>query len=67
MSLPVSAKQVECVSRRDATLSKVLKYTLKGWPGQIPVDLRPYYQRKTELTIEVLWGIRVVILESSKA
>ena len=71
MSLPVSAKQVKRVSRYDATLSKVLEYyTQKGWPDQIPVDLRPYYQQKTELTIEggiPLWGIWVVFRKSSEA
>ena len=64
MSLPVSSQKVARTSRRDAVISKVLRYTRNGWPEEIPDTLKPYYQRRSELTTEgdtLLWGTRVVI------
>ena len=31
---------------------RVLHYTREGWPGQIPEDLRPYWEHRDELSIE---------------
>ena len=51
----------------DVTLSKVRKFILEGWPNSIrkeQVNLKPYFERKDELTVErgcILWGIRVVV------
>ena len=36
----------------------------KGWPARISESLKPFHNRKMELTLEggrVLWGIRVVV------
>ena len=51
-------------SARDSVLSKVLRYLEMGWPDTIDDDLRPYHNRRNELSLEqgcVLWGNRVVI------
>ena len=56
--------------RKDSILSKVLRYTRRGWPTPVPEALKSYYSRKTEITIEdncLLWGIRVIIPNSLQA
>ena len=63
-SLPVTCDTIQRATRRDPILSKVLQYTKKGWPSQVPDVLKPYYNRRLELTVEgecLLWGIRVVV------
>ena len=45
-------------------LTKVMRYTKYGWPSTVHHQLKPFFNRKTELTIEgkyLMWGIRVVI------
>ena len=38
---------------RDPILSKVLNFVHRGWPDKCPSEeLRQYYRRKEELTIE---------------
>ena len=47
-------------------LSRVLRYTLEGWPPTVPVELQPYARRQNELTTEagcLLWGIKVIVPE----
>ena len=63
-SLPVTGKQLANSTQTDDILSKVHKYITKGWPQQVDSVLKPYFEKKDELTVEggcVLWGIRVVI------
>ena len=49
--------------------SKVLQYTIQGWPNSpkyLPEALKPYYNRKDQLTAEqgyILWDFRLVIPE----
>lgn len=65
-SLPVTATQLATATRKDSTLSKVLRYTLKGWPSEVPPDVSPFFSRRDELTVEngcILWGSRVLIPE----
>ena len=48
----------------DAILSKVRQYTRKGLPDTVRESLKPYWNRRTEFTVEgscVLWGIRVIV------
>ena len=63
--LPVNAKIIAEATRKDPTLSRVLGYTLHGWPRVNPHEqLKPYHLRRTELSTEdgcVLWGSRVII------
>jgi transposase InsO family protein len=54
---------------KDALLSRVIFYTQKGWPAEkekVPVDVRPYYERRNELSFErkiLLCQNRIVIPE----
>ena len=63
-ALPVSAVELQTMTRTDPLLSKVLQYTKKGWPTSVSDSLKPYFNRREELSLEndcVLWGIRVVV------
>ena len=63
-TLPVTAKQIQQATRTDLCLSKVLQYTRYGWPHDVPQCMKPYQNRKNELTVEGdcgLWGMRVII------
>ena len=65
-SLPVTANEVTKATREDPTLSKVLWYQKHGWPTAIAEELKPYYSKRHEFTIEqdiLLKGIRVVVPE----
>ena len=66
-NLPITAMSLKGATQNDPILAKVLHFTLSGWPvkgcEECP-DLKPYYDRRHELTIEqscIMWGIRVVI------
>ena len=65
-SSPTTSSQIRVWTDRDPTLSKVKTWILTGWPDTPPDDeeLRPYYNRKSELSTEegcILWGARVVV------
>ena len=65
-SLPITAQQIDRLTKSDPCLSKVLQYTRQGWPSTVPEQLKPYKQRANEITIEgncLPWGIRVLIPE----
>ena len=65
-ALPVTSLQVAAATKKDTQLSLVLRYTQSGWPAEVPEVLLPYWNCKSEITIEqdcLLWGIRVVILQ----
>ena len=63
--LPISSKEIREATQKDPTLSKVLDYTLNGWPDRSSDDnMKPYYYRRLELSVEngcILWGSRVII------
>ena len=62
--LPIDAKRIEKEIRVDPVLSKVFDYLKNGWPDQVSEELKPYFNRSHELSIErnlILWGYRVVI------
>ena len=64
---PVTATKIAQETRKDAVLSKVLYYTLHGWPNVCPApNLSPFFVRRLELTCEsgcILWGMRVIVPE----
>ena len=63
-ALPVTLVRLKCTTSRDPILSKVLRYTKYGWPDRVDKTLKPYWNRRTELTLEVdciMWGIPVVV------
>ena len=63
-SLPVTSHRIRQCTRQDTVLSKVLDYTLKGRPSQVPKELQLYRTKLAELSVEegcLLWGRRMVI------
>ena len=65
--LPLGAKQLKQATDSDPVLSKVLRFTQQGWPKEIDSELRPYYRRRNELSVEggcLLCGMRVVVPSS---
>ena len=66
-ALPLTFKDIKIATKRDATLRKVLELVRTGWTKEVPDDVKPYIQRKAELSVEngcLLWGTRVVIPKS---
>jgi hypothetical protein len=50
--------------KKDPVLSKVLRYTMCGWPSVVDPDLAPFKSRRMEISIEqgcLLWGTRVIV------
>ena len=69
-SIPVTTAQIRRATFTDVLLSKVLKYTKRGWPTEIKDAIRPYWNRRDKLTIEddcLLWGGRVVVPQKLRA
>ena len=63
-TVSVSVTELCKATRSDPALSKVYQCLQRGWPMQINSMLRPYWTRRTELSIEegcIMWGARVVI------
>ena len=63
-ALPATAAKVGSCSRHDPQVSRVMHFTRCGWPSSVPADLKPFYSRREELTVEggcLLWGVRVVV------
>ncbi|XP_061774106.1 uncharacterized protein K02A2.6-like [Nerophis ophidion] len=61
---PLSEKQISKATRKDTELSKLHRYIMEGWPKEIPDELRVYYRKRDELSVEqgcVLWGTRVIV------
>ena len=60
-AFPVTSIQL---TSYDPILSKVLQYTKQGWPDKVDEPLKPYWNRRAELTLEddcIMWGIRIVV------
>ncbi|UYV65508.1 K02A2.6-like [Cordylochernes scorpioides] len=62
--LPITAEEIATETEKDEVLSLAKFYTQQGWPEKVADHLRPYFQRKIELTVDeecLVWGMRVVI------
>ena len=62
--LPVTAKQLAAATCTDPVLGRVLRYTRAGWPQEVKEELKPFSNRRKELSVEegcILWGMRVVV------
>ncbi|XP_072145012.1 uncharacterized protein [Dermacentor andersoni] len=63
----LGAREVEHLTNRDTSLLQVKKWISQGWPSYLPQGhehLRPYFNRRTELTVShnlVYWGHRIVL------
>ena len=63
-NLPITAEAIAEWTMKDSVLARVYKYTQRGWPMEIAAELRPYYNRRTELsTLKgcLLLGSRVIV------
>ena len=61
---PVTASEIKCWVDEDPILSRVRNYVMEGWQDTEDEEMRPFKQRKTELSVQagcILWGTRVVI------
>ena len=68
--LPISFQKLQTTTRVDSILSKVVKYTQRGWPDNVPSTLKPFHDKREELSVEagcLLWGMRVVVPAVSRA
>ena len=49
----MSAADIAAETKKDPTLARVLQFTQNGWPSYVDEEnLKPYFQRKEELTVE---------------
>ena len=64
----VTARQIRQWTIRDSVLSNVQRLVQFGWETTSDVSLKPFQQRKEELSIQgrcVLWGGRVIVPPAS--
>ncbi|XP_036340257.1 uncharacterized protein K02A2.6-like [Rhagoletis pomonella] len=63
--MPVNLKKVQETVKSDALLQKVIEYVNSEWPRKCEEpELRPYFDRSLELSIDkecLFWGYRLVI------
>ena len=63
-ALPVTSKQIALATSRDPTLSKVTRFVQSEWPNDVDRELKPYFNRRYEITMEkgcLMWEMRVII------
>jgi len=49
---PITATQIVAWTRRDPLMARVLRYVLQGWPNQQDDDLKLYWSKRMELSVE---------------
>ena len=63
-TLPITSDEIKAETLNDHVLKRVLEFLQNGkWPDKITDDIKPYYNKRNELSIEgiILWGLRVII------
>ena len=63
-ALPIQASHIAIATRTDRLLSKVLQLVRNGWHATQDEHLKPFQQRKQEITVEgdcLIWGTRVIV------
>ena len=63
-ALFIMAAKVGSCSRHDLQMSWVMHFTCCSWASHVPLDLKPFYSWREELTVEgdcLLWGVHVVV------
>ena len=61
---PITSTQIANWTKKDPVLAKVSQYIQLGWSSQVDNALKPYWNRRFELSTHagcVLWGVRVVV------
>lgn len=62
--IPLNFSDIKRETQKDQELNKIYGYVLYGWPNEVEEELRSYFLRRSELTIEhgiLMWGYRVVV------
>ena len=60
----VDPKQLHLETSNDPVLSKLLIYTKEGWRQDVDAQLRLFFRRKLELTVEsgcLMWGMKIIV------
>ena len=64
-TLPITSDEIKAETLNDHVLKRVLEFLQNGkWPDKITDDIKPYYNKGNELSIEegiILWGLMVII------
>ncbi|KAI0983192.1 hypothetical protein GJ496_001557 [Pomphorhynchus laevis] len=63
-SVGITFKQLYNSSLRDSEILQIKRYIRNGWPNQIDQEIRPYSNRRSELSVEddtLLWLQRIVL------
>ena len=60
-ALPITVRHLRAATHSDILLSKVYRYTKRGWPQRVSQALRPFYERRSELTVEEGCLLRVLV------
>ena len=70
-NLPVTVKLISAKTSKDPVLSQLATYIQHGsWPLPTPHEIKPFLQRKLELTVVdgcILWGKRVIVPKQLRA
>ncbi|XP_063923679.1 uncharacterized protein K02A2.6-like [Zophobas morio] len=69
-TLAIDHKLLAKETQRDPMLREVFRYCVDGWPLNIPIELKPYFNRKDQLHIEhgcIIWGLRVIVPKNLQA
>ncbi len=64
-TLPLSPKDLQQATAADLVLSVVLWYSRDGWPADVDAALKPYFNRRAEMSIDrgcLFLGSQVVVL-----
>ena len=63
-SLPLTTRQIREATSKEVILSRVLDYTMNGWPNEPAENVKAYHRCRLELSVEagcLLRGMRVVV------
>ena len=64
---PVTFKDIAEETKKDKLLMEIMHYIRTSWPNEHSLELKPFFNRKLELSIQqgcIMWGQRVVIPKS---
>lgn len=62
--IPWNIYLIRSETRKDSLLIKLINYVNCGWPNEVIGEIKPYFIRKNELSLEngvLMWGYRIVI------
>ena len=61
---PVNSKQIAEETSKCSVLKEITKFLRHGWPEKVSNELKPYFLRQNELSLQpdcILWGNRIII------